>query len=237
MSNASRGRVIAVIPARGGSKGLPRKNLRILAGVPLIVHSIRAAQEAELVDLVIVSTEDVEIADVAEAHGAQVVQRPPELATDMAQNDAVVRHALETVRVPAHVGDIAVLLQPTSPLRRARDIDACVALFRQGGVETVLSVCEVDVHPGKCVYIRDGRIEPFTTDWDMEARRQEMQVVYRQNGAVYVVEADNFMKNGRFYRKPCGAYEMDRRDSIDIDDELDLQLAENLLKLRGVDKR
>ena len=236
MSNAPSARVIAIIPARGGSKGLPRKNLRMLDGVPLIVHSIRAAQEADLVDLVIVSTEDAEIAEVAKAHGAQVVQRPSELATDTAQNDAVVRHVLETVRSPANPRDIALLLQPTSPLRRARDIDACVALFRQGGVETALSVCEVDVHPGKCVYVRDGLIEPFTTDWDMEARRQDMEVVYRQNGAVYVVDADDFIRRGRFYSRPCAAYEMDRHDSIDIDDELDLQLAETLLKLRGVDK-
>ena len=237
MSDIAGPRVIAIIPARGGSKGLPRKNLKVLGGVPLIVHSIRAAQDAGVVDIVVVSTEDSEIAQVAEANGAVVVRRPEELATDTAQNDVVVRHVLEAVRKPANASDIVVLLQPTSPLRSAQDIDACVALYLQGSVATVLSVCEVDVHPGKCIYIRGGRIEPFTNDRDMELRRQDMQPVYRQNGAVYVVGADDFMDDGRFYKKPSAAYTMDRRDSIDIDDELDLLLAESLLYLRGADTK
>src|ERR1043165_1629791 len=112
--------VVAVIPARRGSKGLPLKNLRELGGVPLVVHSIRAALAASHLDAVVVSTEDDEIAKVAAAHGATVVKRPAELATDTAQNNGVVRHVLQS---RGNVDRIVVLLQPTSPLRTAAHID------------------------------------------------------------------------------------------------------------------
>ncbi len=223
----------AIIPARGGSKGLSRKNLRLLGGLPLVVHSIRAALEATSIDMVAVSTEDEEIARIAARHGAQVVARPGKLASDVAQNDAVFRHALQTIRSPGHPEDLAVLLQPTSPLRRASDIDGCVELFRRSGAATALTVCEVDVHPGKCLLLHEGLVEPFTSDDDMEARRQDMVPAFRQNGAVYVVGAENFLIHGRFFLKPCAAYRMSRRDSIDIDDALDLEFAEMILGKRG----
>jgi CMP-N-acetylneuraminic acid synthetase len=225
-------RVVAVVPARGGSKRLARKNLRLLGGVPLLVHTVRAALAARRVDGLYVSTEDREIARVAAAAGAAVIDRPAELSADAAQGDAVLRHALERMRQLGQAPEIAVLLQPTSPLRRAADIDACVRLFEEQRAGSVFSVCAVDHHPGKAVLVRDGRVEPFTTEQDMEARRQDMVDVYRQNGAVYVVGVADFLASGKLYRRPCRAHIMDRRDSIDIDDELDLQLAEMLLTAR-----
>lgn len=222
--------MLAVIPARRGSKGLPLKNLRLLGGVPLVVHSIRAAQAARLLDAFVVSTEDDEIADVAAAHGATVVRRPAELAGDTTQNNDVVRHAIAAQPRPYGV---VVLLQPTSPLRRPEHIDACVRPLLDGAARSAMTVTEVADHPGKTVYLREGMVVPFTSDADMEARRQNLPEVYRQNGAVYAVGVDDFLRENRFYLSPCHASIVPAEDSIDIDREIDLMLAEILLERRA----
>lgn len=227
---ADGGGVIAVIPARRGSQGLPLKNLRLLAGVPLLVHSIRAALAATLVETVVVSTEDDEIAAVAAAHGAAVVRRPPELATNTAQNNGVVRHVLESRNLSDR---IVVLLQPTSPLRLAADIDACVSALLSGEARSAMTLAAVDHHPGKAVVLEQGLVEPFTTDADMEARRQTMREVFRQNGAVYAIGGADFIANDRFYLKPCRGIVVPAERSIDIDSELQLMLAELILQRRG----
>lgn len=220
--------VVAVIPARRGSKGLPLKNLRLLGGVPLVVHSIRAARAASLVDAVVVSTEDAEIAGIAGADGAEVVIRPAELATDSAQNNSVVKHVLEARGMS---DDIVVLLQPTSPLRTAAQIDACVDAVLSGS-RSAMTVTAVDHHPGKAVVIDNGLVEPFTNDVDMEARRQSMREVFRQNGAVYAIGANDFITHDRFYLRPCTAVIVPAEDSIDIDSEMHLMLAELMLRRR-----
>ena len=221
--------VLAVIPARRGSKGLPLKNLRLLAGVPLIVHSIRAALAATRLDAVVVSTEDDEIAAVASANGATVVKRPDALATDIVQNNAVVSHAIES---RGGADRIVVLLQPTSPLRTPLHIDACVAALIDRQARSAMTVTAVDHHPGKAVVIENGLIRPFTTDADMEARRQTMREVYRQNGAVYAVGVEDSLAEDRFYLRPSHAVVVPREDSIDIDSDIDLALAELVLQRR-----
>lgn len=223
------GGVIAVVPARRGSQGLPLKNLRLLNGEPLIVHSIRAALGAKLVDTVVVSTEDDEIASVAAAAGAAVIRRPAELATNTAQNNGVVRHVLESRNLADR---IVVLLQPTSPLRIAGDIDACVSPVVSGEARSAMTVTAVDHHPGKAVVIADGMVEPFTNDADMEARRQTMREVFRQNGAVYAIGARDFLEHDRFYLRPCRGVIVPAERSIDIDSEIQLMLAELILKKR-----
>lgn len=220
---------MAVIPARRGSKGLALKNLRLLGGLPLIAHSIAAALAAATVDYVIVSTEDDEIAGVAESHGAVVVRRPASLATDTAQNNSVVRHVIES---RPGCGGIVVLLQPTSPLRRPSHIDACVRPLLEGRAKSAMTVTAVEHHPGKAVILADGFVEPFTSDADMEARRQTMREVYRQNGAVYAIGVDDFLREDRFYLRPCQAVVVPQEDSIDIDNEIDLALAEIVLQRR-----
>jgi CMP-N-acetylneuraminic acid synthetase len=223
------GGVIAVVPARRGSQGLPLKNLRLLNGEPLIVHSIRAALGAKLVDTVVVSTEDDEIASVAAAAGAAVIRRPAELATNTAQNNGVVRHVLESRNLTDR---IVVLLQPTSPLRIAGDIDACVSPVVSGEARSAMTVTAVDHHPGKAVVIADGMVEPFTNDADMEARRQTMREVFRQNGAVYAIGARDFLEHDRFYLRPCRGVIVPAERSIDIDSEIQLMLAELILQKR-----
>jgi CMP-N-acetylneuraminic acid synthetase len=221
--------VIAVIPARRGSKGLPLKNLRALHGVPLIVHSIRAALAATLVDLVVVSTEDDEIAAVASEHGATVVKRPADLASDTAQNNGVVRHVIDSF--PSQHRHL-VLLQPTSPLRSAAQIDACIEPLAGGAARSAMTITPVEHHPGKAVYLNGDLIEPFTNDADMEARRQEMREVYRQNGAVYAIGVEDFLAHDRFYLRPCHGVVVPAEDSIDIDSEIDLMLAQLILEKR-----
>ena len=225
----SANRALAVIPARRGSKGLPLKNLRALAGVPLIVHSIRAALAASLVQTVVVSTEDDEIATVAASHGATIVKRPGELASDTAQNNGVVRHVLESM--PGQHRYV-VLLQPTSPLRSAAQIDQCLEPLIGGTARTAMTITPVEHHPGKAVYLNGELVEPFTNDADMEARRQEMREVYRQNGAVYAVGVEDFLANDRFYLRPCHGVVVPAEDSIDIDSEIDLMLAQLILDKR-----
>jgi CMP-N-acetylneuraminic acid synthetase len=211
------GGVIAIVPARRGSQGLPLKNLRRLNGDPLIVHSIRAALAAKSVATVIVSTEDDEIASVATTAGATVVRRPAELATNTAQNNGVVRHVLQSRNLADRV---VVLLQPTSPLRIAEDIDACVAPVLAGEARSAMTVTHVDHHPGKAVVIDAGLVEPFTNDADMEARRQAMRDVFRQNGAVYAIGVRDFIEHGRFYLRPCRGVIDPADRSIDSDSEI-----------------
>lgn len=225
----SREGVVAVIPARRGSKGLPLKNLLPLNGMPLIAHSIRAALAAASIDAVVVSTEDEEIGSVAAAHGATVVRRPAELATDTAQNNGVVRHAIESF--PGQYKYV-VLLQPTSPLRRSTHIDDCVEPLVRGTARSAMTITAVDHHPGKAIYLAGQFVEPFTNDGDMEAQRQAMREVYRQTGGVYAVGVDDFLEHDRFFLRPCHGVVVPREDSIDIDTEIDLMLAELILQRR-----
>ena len=226
-------RTVAIIPARGGSKGISRKNLLLLAGKPLVVWSVDAGLGASLVEATYVSTEDAEIAEVAALAGARIIKRPIELASDTAQNDAVMRHALGAIRAEGHEPETAVLLQPTSPLRRAEHVDGCIEIYHRVGAASAMSVCAVDYHPGKSIVITNGMVEPFTNDHDMEARRQDMVRAYRQNGAIYITGVADFLSYGQFYKRPCVAYEMERALSIDIDEPLDLELVELMMANAG----
>jgi CMP-N,N'-diacetyllegionaminic acid synthase len=222
-------RVLGIIPARGGSKGLLRKNLRMLGGIPLIAHTIQAALKSRSIELVVVSTEDPEIAAVAASFGATVIDRPTHLATDTVQNNDVVRHVLEiTGGQFSHVA----LLQPTSPLRGGSHIDDCLGALINGVARSVMTVTPVEHHPGKALFLSaSGEVTPFTTASDMEARRQDLPVVYRQNGAVYALAISDFLSENKFILSPCRASVMPQDCSIDIDNEFDLVLAENLLTL------
>lgn len=214
--------VVALIPARGGSKGIPRKNLRMVAGKPLLAHSIAAAMSSELIDRTFVSTEDEEIAAVARSLGAEVITRPPSLATDTAQNDVVSAHALNVMRASGLSTEILVLLQPTSPLRTALNIDECIAGLRASGANSAMSICPVSHHPSKCVVRAGDLVSPYTNEMEFEARRQDLPSVYRQNGAIYAVRVDAFLFRQRFYCPPCFGYLMGADVSIDVDQEADV---------------
>ena len=213
--------VVALIPARGGSKGIPRKNLAPLAGKPLLHWAIDAALSADTVTRLVVSTDDDEIA--AAAGDAELLRRPTELAGDDTPMLDVIRHALEHIE-PC---DVLVLLQPTSPLRRPEQVDEAVRLLLESGADTVVSVVEVPhrYEPSSLMELHDGRLvarsEPTT--------RQAKDQLYARNGPAILAVRPSGLGDGLYCGNVVG-YVMDQRDSLDIDTPHDLELAEQLLR-------
>ena len=226
--------VFALIPARGGSKGIPRKNVKPLAGKPLIAWTIEAARAARSVARVIVSTEDGEIADVARQHGAEVpFMRPPELASDSAASVDVVLHAIDWLADHEHVQpDLVLLLQPTSPLRIAQDIDAAVDLQRARRAAAIVSVCMAP-HPPE--WLRrlgpDGELLPWHAGPE-PLRRQDAVLAYLVNGALYLVQTAVLREEKTLSPSRTLAYVMPPERSLDIDTPWDFHLADLVLKER-----
>jgi CMP-N-acetylneuraminic acid synthetase len=228
-------RVLAVIPARAGSKRLPEKNLAELAGRPLIAWTISAALEAGFVHTVMVSTESEQIAEVSRREGAEVpFLRPAELATDSASSVDVVMHALTAYQQRGLVFNYVLLLQPTSPLRTAHDIHAAWQLLREKDADAVVSVCEMEHSPLWSNQLPDdGSLTGFLRPEVLGKRSQDLPVYYRLNGALYLVSVSRFLQERRFMLDQ-GAYAliMPRERSVDIDTSLDLKFASLLLRER-----
>jgi N-acylneuraminate cytidylyltransferase/CMP-N,N'-diacetyllegionaminic acid synthase len=226
--------VLAIIPARGGSKGVPRKNLRLLAGKPLIVYTIDAALGSKYKPRIVVTTDNEEIASVSRAAGTEVpFMRPAELAEDTTPMFPVIRHAVEWLKHHEdYEPDLIVLLQPTSPLRTAEHIDGAIQLALESQCDSVLSLCEAE-HSPYWMRILDGEglVKSFVETEREYTRRQDLPAVYRLNGAILVTRPQ-FVAQGRFLGEKTRALIMSREDSVDIDDELDFLLAELLLERR-----
>lgn len=220
--------VLALIPARGGSKGVPGKNIRPAGGKPLIAWTIEAAKASRYVDRVILSSDDPAIAAVAKQFGCEVpFMRPAELATDEADSMDVIRHALKTL--PEHY-DYLVLLQPTSPLRRSADIDGALERCLQGATQTCVTVCEPDKSPyWMMTMAADGSVQPLFRADQIPARRQDAPPIFALNGAVYVAPTEHLAAGGAFLTPTTAGYPMPKERSFDIDTELDLRLADFLL--------
>lgn len=216
-------RVLALVPARGGSKGVPRKNIRDLGGKPLIAWTIEAALASRYVDDVVLSSDDPEIIDVATRHGAQApFIRPAELASDTADSLSVVRHALGTLLAPY---DLLVLLQPTSPLRAAADIDGAIEHCLHQQASSCVSLCEVDKSPWWMMTIQDNnRLRPLLAGQAIPTRRQDAPPVYALNGAVYVARCSHLLGGGGFITDDTVAWLMPKERSVDIDTEMDLKV-------------
>jgi len=221
--------VLALIPARGGSKGVPRKNIRSLAGRSLIEWTLRAAQASTLIDRIILSSEDAEIITHAKHLGCEVpFIRPAELARDDTNVIEVVRHAIQALETRY---DYLVLLQPTSPLRRPDDIDNCLHLCHQHQAPACVSICQTDESPAWMFERRDDMTLRPVLSCNHDAipyRRQEVRRAYRLNGAVYVARCDWLMHQSSFLSPQTITYLMPQERSIDIDTELDFLLAETL---------
>lgn len=218
-------RVLGLVPARGGSKGVPRKNVRPLGGRPLIAWSIAAGLAAARVDHVVASTDDDEIAAVAAACGAQVVRRPPELADDGAPMLPVVRHALATLAAAGLEFDALTLLQPTCPFRTAADIDASVDRLAQGDVDGVIGVYRVyDDHPARMYRVANDRLTPLDPAYD-GVNRQDLPAVYKRNGAVYTLSLAATARENTLFVRNCAPFEMPRERSVNIDEPLDFIVA------------
>lgn len=222
-------RIIAVIPARGGSKRLPRKNILDLAEKPLIAWTIEAAQMSVGIDEIIVTTDDSEIEQVANSFGARVIIRPDHLASDTASSIDVVLHAIESQKEKY---DYVLLLQPTSPLRNSKHINDVINMLFEKKADAVISVSETEHSPlwaGKLP--EDNNMNNFIRDEVKNARSQDLPIFYNLNGAVYMVEIEKLKaEKSLLLSKNAYAYKMKREESIDIDTLLDFEIANLIMK-------
>ena len=218
-------RVLALIPARGGSKGINNKNIINLCGKPLISYTIDAAKLSKYIDDIIVSTDNDEIAKVSKYCGAEVpFMRPDVLAQDNSKTIDAVIHAIETLKSINRCYDVLVLLQPTQPLRTAVDIDNALEHFIKNDKEALVSVSEVNDHP---ILIRsideNNRLVPILTQ-NSTIRRQDMPKYYRVDGCIYINNIDEINNNTSFNDNRC-PFIIDKRHAVDIDEISDLVLA------------
>lgn len=227
-------RVLCLIPARGGSKGLPHKNLAPLRGKPLIAWTIAAAKGSSYVDDTIVTTDDEAIARVAVASGAEVpFLRPAKLASDEAHMSDVVRHALDTLARSGRSYHWLLLLQPTAPLRTTTDIDAAFDRLRTSGGSAVVSVCEAEHSPLWMGQLpEDGNMAAFADSIACSVNRQELDRYYRLNGSIYLSEVGYWRSQSGFLGPTTFAIVMRQDASVDVDSRLDLDMAELLLTRR-----
>lgn len=221
-------RFLAIVPARGGSKGAPGKNIRPFVGKSLVGCAIEAAEASRYVDRVIVSSDRDEICAVAAGYGEGVaLKRPAELATDESTALDVVLHAIASV--PGF--DAAVLLQPTSPLRIAADIDGCIEMMVQRGAKSCVSICEAQHSPYWMYRLgSDGKLAALLDGAGVYLRRQNLPPVFLTNGAVYAFEIDWIRRSRRFIDTETLGYVMPVSRSIDIDTEMDFVVAEQMFR-------
>jgi N-acylneuraminate cytidylyltransferase/CMP-N,N'-diacetyllegionaminic acid synthase len=222
------GDYLGIIPARGGSKGVKRKNIKSLAGRPLIAHTIEAASNADELDRAIVTTDDPEIRRIAQKHGADApFLRPQELATDEAPMAPVVEHAVSYLENEEdYTCSAAILLQPTAPLRSADHIDHAIETHREPGITTVISTFED--HSYRWQPRENGAKQlNYTSE---VSRRQDKTPEYVENGAIYIVDLEQFLVDRDLRGGTVELFEMPSRRSIDIDTEFDFWLAEQLVK-------
>lgn len=225
--------VLAIIPARGGSKGLPGKNIRVLAGKPLIVHSIETSLNCSLVTRTIVSTDDMRIADVARTHGAQVIIRPDELAGDSALVIGAMRHAVLEVEKEGKDVDFVILLEPTSPFRRAEDLDRCIEVLLQDRADSVATFTESHVSPNRLWRLSDDAVEPYIEGAVPWLPRQKQPVAYELTGQIYGVSRRVLFEDENSISLLLGrksAVITPRETAIDIDTEFDFVIAEKIME-------
>jgi len=226
--------ILAIIPARGGSKGVPRKCLKDLAGKPLIAYTIEAALDSNLVTRVVVTTDDTEIAEVARNFGAEVpFLRPSFLAEDTTPTFPVVAHAVNFLMTEqGYKPDLLVLLQPTSPLRQATHIDEAITQLLVSGADSVVSICNAKDHPYWLKELQGDRVCDFLKAKPLVLRRQDLPQVYILNGAIYISRTDVIVNRQCLLGEDTRGYIMDEEHSVDIDTPLDFLLAEALIKER-----
>jgi CMP-N,N'-diacetyllegionaminic acid synthase len=221
---------LAIIPARGGSKRLPRKNVLDLNGKPLIAYSIEAGLKSKYIDKVIVSSDDEEILSISKQFGADIIKRPDELASDTSTSFDAIKHTIENTETY----DYIILLQPTSPLRNYEHIDEAIESLEEKNADATVSVCEMDHSPLWSNTLDDSlSMNEFLKDEVINRRSQDLESYYRLNGAIYICKTDKLLELKTFFLKDnIFAYKMDRESSIDIDEEIDFKIAEVLISAK-----
>lgn len=223
--------VVVLITARGGSKGLPRKNILPLWGKPLIAWTIEAAMKAQSVDRVFVSSDDEQILEISKDYGAETICRPAELASDTASSDSVISHTLDHLVLSGVNVSTLVLLQPTSPLRTFAHVDDAVYKLQSQNADCVISVFEPSHTPIKAyVENEDGSIKGLFSLDAPYTRRQDLPRAFQPNGAIYAFKVNKFQDNGHIPRTNVYPYVMSEIESADIDTQDDLDKLNNYLK-------
>lgn len=226
-------RVIAIIPARGGSKGLPRKNIRTLLGKPLIAWSIEQAKICKYIDRVIVSSEDEEILNIAKDYGADTIRRPMELAKDYTPTSDVIMHVLDFLNKNGEFYEILVLLEPTSPLRKRDDLTKSIEKFVKyyDKADSLVSLGEVHLeNPFVCKVIENGVVRPLIETDKVIYQRQKYPKVYFPYGVVYIVKSNIFKIKRTFYLENTIPYLIERWQNYEIDDIYDFICVEAILR-------
>ncbi len=224
--------MLAIIPARGGSKGIPRKNLVLLGGKPLIQYTIESALQSKSVSRIVLATDDGEIASLGASLGLSTsYKRPPELAQDDTPMAATIEHCLQWVQQTYGACEEFMLLQPTSPLRTWVDIEAAVHLYRESNKNSLLSVNALAEHPCECVELKSEGWSYLAKNLSGASRRQDYRGdFYYINGAIYITRVESFLRNGKLIDEHSVCfYKMAREHSVDIDEAFDLLLARALL--------
>lgn len=233
-------RVLGIITARGGSKGLPGKNVKPLCGKPLIGWTIEAAKQSHLIDDIVVSTDCEQIASISREFGAEIpFLRPANLATDEATSFDVIKHAIEQLQEDGREYEYVISLEPTSPLRESHDIDNAVYQMIEKGAGAIVGVCRAE-STNPCFMYRkntDGFLKSFIAekiDSSLAIRRQDIEPVYYLEGSVYVSRIDVFLERQGFYHEGTMGYEVPKWKSPEIDDEIDFLLVEAIMKHRRI---
>ena len=223
-------KILSIIPARGGSKGLPRKNIIDLNGKPLIAWTIEASLKSRYITKTVVSSDDNEILEVSKKYGANVLKRPDDLATDTSSSQSVVEHTITELEKVNEKYDYLVLLQPTSPLRDRNDIDEAFETLFEKNATALISVKEYNNKILKAfIDNQKGFIEGVRNNTYPFIRRQDLPKVYMSNGAIYIIKVDEFLKNKSFWTEKTVKFVMDEIKSMDIDTKEDMQKIERYL--------
>ncbi len=226
--------ILSIIPARGGSKGLPGKNIRPLNGKPLIAYTIEEALKSKSINRIIVSTDDTVIAEVSRKYGAEVpFLRPDELSSDYSPTIDTVIYTIDRLRqTEDYFPDYVCLLQCTTPLKTAVHIDEAVEKLLLSGMDGIVSVCETETHPYWMQVFHGDKLEYYVNQDKKISRRQDLPAVYKFNGAIWVAKTSKILEEHNLIQKNQTGYIMKVEDSIDIDTEMDFQYAEMLIRER-----
>lgn len=225
-------KILSVIPARGGSKGIPRKNIKLFLGKPLIYYSIKTALDAGVFDRVVVSTDDDEIAQISKSFGAFVVKRPAELAQDVSSVEDAVLHVLDFLKQSENYEpDIVALLEPTSPLRSVKTIKECIEVYKNTDADSLITLEESYACHG---YLKEGKFK-FLED-NLPRRRQDRVPIYSEQGAIYLTEVPLLREKGKLLGDNLYGYVLPNTEAMDVNSILDFVIAEAVMKYRGINK-
>lgn len=219
--------IIAVIPARAGSKGIKDKNIINFCGKPLLAWSILQAKASTRIDKVYVSTDGSNIADIAKQYGADVIERPAQLSSDTASSESALLHAIDTISQSTPV-DLVVFLQATSPIRELTDIDHAIDIFLKNDYDSLFSMCQLDDY---CIWKETNKkLTSFTYDYKKRGRRQEREPLFLENGSIYLFKPEVLRTENNRLGGRIGMYEMPFNHSYEIDSEADIEICEYFMK-------